>query len=98
MNDAYLATILLAPVVSEKSTRLADQANQVVFKVRRDATKPAIKRAVEQMFKVDVIGVTTTNQRGKQRRHGAHSGRRSDWKKVYVSLKAGQDIDFAGGD
>ena len=94
MNEERLLKILLAPHVSEKSNRLTDRYNQVAFKVVRDATKPEIKDAVELLFKVKVKGVTVLNVKGKRKRFGALSGRRSDWKKAYVSLEAGHEIDF----
>jgi large subunit ribosomal protein L23 len=94
MNEERLLKILLAPHVSEKSNRLTDRYNQVVFKVMPDATKPEIKDAVELLFKVKVKGVTVLNVKGKRKRFGALSGRRSDWKKAYVSLEAGHEIDF----
>ncbi len=94
MNDERLRKILLAPHVSEKSNRLTDRCNQVVFKVTRDATKPEIKDAVELLFRVKVTGVTVLNVKGKRKRFGALAGRRSDWKKAYVSLEAGHEIDF----
>ncbi|HRE53787.1 MAG TPA: 50S ribosomal protein L23 [Candidatus Competibacter sp.] len=93
-NQARLLQILLAPHVSEKANRLAERHNQVVFKVLRDATKPEIKDAVESLFKVKVKGVTVLNIKGKRKRFGAMQGRRSDWKKAYVSLEAGHEIDF----
>ncbi|MDS4026245.1 MAG: 50S ribosomal protein L23 [Candidatus Contendobacter sp.] len=94
MNEERLLKILLAPHVSEKSNRLTDRCNQVVFKVTRDATKPEIKDAVELLFRVKVTGVTVLNVKGKRKRFGALAGRRSDWKKAYVSLEAGHEIDF----
>ena len=94
MNEERLLKILLAPHVSEKSNRLTDRYNQVAFKVTPDATKPEIKDAVELLFKVKVKGVTVLNVKGKRKRFGAVSGRRSDWKKAYVSLEAGHEIDF----
>jgi large subunit ribosomal protein L23 len=94
MNEERLLKILLAPHVSEKSNRLTDRYNQVVFKVMPDATKPEIKDAVELLFKVKVTGVTVLNVKGKRKRFGALVGRRSDWKKAYVSLEAGHEIDF----
>ncbi len=94
MNEERLLKILLAPHVSEKSNRLTDRYNQVVFKVMPDATKPEIKDAVELLFKVKVKGVTVLNVKGKRKRFGALAGRRSDWKKAYVSLEAGHEIDF----
>lgn len=96
-NEERLMQILLGPVVSEKSTRLADVSNQVVFKVMSDANKAEIKAAVEKLFKVDVISVQVLNVRGKIKRSGRHWGMRSNSKKAYVRLKAGQDIDFLGG-
>jgi large subunit ribosomal protein L23 len=94
MNQERLLKILLAPHVSEKANRIAERHNQVVFKVVRDATKPEIKGAVEMLFKVKVKGVTVINVKGKRKRFGAIQGRRSDWKKAYVSLEAGHEIDF----
>jgi len=94
VNEERLLKILLAPHVSEKATRVAERYNQVVFKVARDAAKPEIKDAVEMLFKVKVEGVTVVNVKGKRKRFGAIQGRRSDWKKAYVSLEAGHEIDF----
>ncbi|MDG4555335.1 MAG: 50S ribosomal protein L23 [Candidatus Competibacter sp.] len=94
MNQERLLKILLAPHVSEKSNRVAERYNQVVFKVTPDATKPEIRDAVELLFKVKVKGVTVVNVKGKRKRFGATFGRRSDWKKAYVSLEAGNEIDF----
>ena len=94
MNEERLLKILLAPHVSEKATRMAERHNQVVFKVARDAAKPEIKGAVEMLFKVKVKGVTVVNVKGKRKRFGAIQGRRSDWKKAYVSLETGHEIDF----
>jgi large subunit ribosomal protein L23 len=95
-----LMQILLAPVVSEKSTFVADRHNQVVFRVARDATKPEIKAAVELMFstkdkKIEVTSVRVVNVRGKPKRFGLYAGRRNHWKKAYVGLKPGQEINFA---
>jgi large subunit ribosomal protein L23 len=92
-----LLQILLAPHVSEKGSKLADKNNQVVFRVVPSATKPEIKQAVETLFKVKVTSVRTLNQKGKNKRFGAMAGRRSDWKKAYITLAAGQEIDFVGG-
>ena len=91
-----LMTVLLAPVVSEKSTMIGDKANQVVFRVRRDATKPEIKAAVELMFEVKVDAVQVVNTAGKLKRFGGRPGKRPDFKKAYVRLAPGQTIDFAG--
>ena len=90
-----LLTLLLAPTVSEKATQIADQHSQVVFRVMQDATKPEVKAAVELLFKVDVEAVRIANVKGKAKRFGAYSGRRRHWKKAYVSLKPGQEINFA---
>jgi large subunit ribosomal protein L23 len=91
-------TVLLEPHVSEKATLASEQGNQVVFKVRRDATKAEIGKAVELLFEVKVEGVQVANARGKVKRFGATFGRRSDWKKAYVRLAPGQTIDFLGGE
>ena len=98
MNQERLMTVLLSPVVSEKSTRVADQSRQFVFKVRADATKPEIKKAVELMFKVEVEKVQALNVRGKRKTFGRMRGRRPGWRKAYVTLKPGNDIDFLGGE
>ena len=95
MNDEKLFQVILSPHVSEKSSRLADKQRQMVFQVRRDATKPVIKQAVEKMFNVQVESVTVANVLGK-RKGGRNAGRRQDWKKAYVRLKPGQDINFVG--
>ena len=94
-NPERLMTVLLAPVVSEKGTFIADKYEQVVFRVMQNATKPEVKAAVELMFKVDVEGVQIANVKGKKKRFGTHGGRRRNWKKAYVSLKPGQEINFA---
>jgi len=98
MNEERLLTVLLGPHVSEKSTNVADAHNQVVFKVRRDANKSEIRRAVEKLFEVEVDKVRVVVTKGKIKRFGTQFGRRKDWKKAYVSLQPGQDIDFMGGD
>ncbi len=90
-----LALVLLAPVVSEKGTHIGDKHNQVIFKVLQDATKPEIKAAVEAMFKVEVKSVQMVNVDGKVKRFGRYTGRRRNWKKAYVCLKPGQEINFA---
>lgn len=94
MNQERLLQILLAPHVSEKTNRLAERHNQVAFKVLPDATKPEIKSAVETLFNVKVKSVTVLNVKGKRKRFGGRLGRRSDWRKAYVSLEAGHEIDF----
>ena len=98
-NMERLAQVILAPVISEKGTMIGDKNNQMVFRVARDATKPEIKAAVQLMFKVEVEGVQVLNVSGKQKRFaGRFNGRRSGWKKAYVRLKAGQEINFAEGE
>ena len=94
--DNRLAQVLVAPIVSEKATAVAEKNNQVMFKVLRDATKPEIKAAVELMFKVEVESVSTVIQKGKVKRFGKSIGRRDHVKKAYVSLKAGQELNFSG--
>ncbi|HZI83440.1 MAG TPA: 50S ribosomal protein L23 [Casimicrobiaceae bacterium] len=94
-SNERLMTVLLAPVVSEKGTFIADKYEQVVFRVLQNATKPEVKAAVEMMFKVQVESVQIANVKGKQKRFGTHMGRRRNWKKAYVSLKPGQEINFA---
>jgi large subunit ribosomal protein L23 len=94
-NQERLMTLLLAPVISEKGTHIADKYEQVIFKVAPDATKPEVKAAVELMFKVEVESVQISNVRGKQKRFGQYMGRRRSWKKAYVCLKPGQEINFA---
>ncbi len=96
LNSERLMTVLLGPHLSEKSSRLSDRHKQFIFKVRRDADKPEIKRAVELMFSVNVQAIQVVNVMGKARRFGRTPGRRQDWKKAYVTLAEGQDIDFAG--
>jgi large subunit ribosomal protein L23 len=95
-DEGRLATILVAPIISEKATRIAEKQNQVLFKVLRDATKTEIKAAVELMFKVEVASVSTTVQKGKVKKFGRAIGRRDHVKKAYVSLKAGQELNFSG--
>ena len=94
-NNERLMTVLLAPVVSEKGTFIADKHEQVIFRVAQDATKPEIKAAVELMFKVQVASVQVANVKGKEKRFGRFVGRRRNWKKAYVCLKEGQEINFA---
>ena len=94
-NLDQLMNVVLAPVVSEKSTFVADKNRQYVFRVADDATKPQIKAAIELMFKTKVDGVTVLNVRGKERRFGRMTGRRRNWKKAYVRLAEGQEINFA---
>lgn len=93
--DEHLMKVVLAPVVSEKSTLVADKHRQYVFRVADDATKPEVKAAVELLFKTKVQSVTVSNVKGKQKRFGRFMGRRRNWKKAYVRLAAGQEINFA---
>jgi large subunit ribosomal protein L23 len=95
-SEDRLAQVLLAPIVSEKATAIGEKHNQVLFKVLRDATKPEIKAAVELMFKVEVEAVNVVNVKGKVKRFGRSIGRRDHIKKAYVSLKAGQELNFSG--
>jgi len=96
MNKERVMKVLLAPHVSEKSTVIADQSNQFVFRVLRDASKTEVKQAVEELFKVEVKAVRVCNVRGKLKRFGQMEGRRANGKKAYVTLKPGFDIDFSG--
>jgi large subunit ribosomal protein L23 len=95
-DENRLAQILLAPIISEKATAISEKNNQVLFKVLRDATKPEIKAAVELLFKVEVESVQTVLQKGKVKKFGRSIGRRDHVKKAYVSLKAGQELNFSG--
>jgi large subunit ribosomal protein L23 len=96
MKQERLMKVLLSPVVSEKSSRVADANRQFVFKVLPGASKPEIRKAVELMFDVKVKGVQVTNVNGKNKRFGQTVGRRVNWKKAYVTLSEGHDIDFIG--
>ena len=96
MNQDRLMKVLLSPVVSEKSSRVADANRQFVFKVLPGASKPEIRDAVELMFDVKVKGVQVANVQGKVKRFGQTTGRRVNWKKAYVTLAEGHDIDFMG--
>jgi large subunit ribosomal protein L23 len=95
MNNDRLYKVLMAPVVSEKSTMLGEKHNQIAFRVRPDATRQEVRAAVELLFKVQVDGVRILNQKGKQKRFGRFEGKRSNVRKAYVSLGAGQEINFA---
>jgi large subunit ribosomal protein L23 len=97
-SQERLMQVILGPHVSEKSTAVAEGANQVVFRVRRDATKAEIKRAVELLFEVKVNSVSVVSMPGKRRRFGMRIGQQSAWKKAYVRLAAGQDLDFIGAE
>ncbi len=95
-DEGRLSQVLVAPIISEKATRIGEKLNQVLFKVLRDATKPEIKAAVELMFKVEVAEVNTTIQKGKVKKFGRAIGRRDHVKKAFVSLKPGQELNFSG--
>ncbi len=98
MNQERLTKIILGPVVAEKATRVAENNNQVVLKVLPCANKTEIKQAVETLFDVKVESVTTANVKGKTKRTGRTLGKRSDWKKAYVTLAEGADINFLGAE
>lgn len=89
-----LMKVVLAPIVSEKSTMLAERSRQYVFRVADDASKPEIKAAVELLFKAKVDSVTVSNVKGKAKRFGRFNGRRRNWKKAFVCLAPGQEINF----
>lgn len=95
-EEGRLMQVLVAPIVSEKATMVADKSNAVTFKVLQDATKPEIKAAVELMFKVEVKGVSVVNTKGKAKRFGKSNGRRDNVRKAYVLLKPGQELNLAG--
>ena len=97
MNQERLMQVLLAPQISEKATWVADKNEQIIFRVVSDATKPEVKAAVEMLFKVSVASVQIANVKGKSKRSGRSVGRRSDWKKAFVCLKPGQEINFVDG-
>ena len=98
MNTERLMTVLVGPHVSEKTANVAEASNQICFRVRKDSTKKEIARAVEMMFEVEVENVTVANVRGKNKRFGQTMGKRADWKKAYVTLAEGHDIDFLGAE
>lgn len=95
-GESRLMAVLVAPIVSEKATLVAEKSNAVMFKVMRDATKPEIKAAVEMMFKVQVKGVSVLNQKGKVKRSGKITGRRDHVRKAYVTLMPGQELNIGG--
>ena len=95
-DEGRLMQVLVAPIISEKATHVADKTNAVTFKVLQDATKPEIKAAVELMFNVKVKGVSVANIKGKQKRFGRSQGRRDNIRKAYVSLMPGQELNFSG--
>ena len=94
MNREQLMSVLIAPHVTEKTSLAMQNHNQYTFRVRRDARKTDIRKAIELMFDVKVAGVQVVNEPGKARRFGRTSGRTQDWKKAYVRLAAGQSIDY----
>ncbi len=95
-DEGRLMQVLVAPIVSEQATMVAEKTNAVLFKVLRDATKPEIKAAVELMFKVEVKAVSVLNQKGKVKRFGRSMGRRDNVRKAYVMLKPGQELNRGG--
>ena len=95
-DEGRLMQVLVAPIVSEKATMVAEKSNAVTFKVLQNATKPEIKAAVELLFKVDVLGVSVVNVKGKAKRFGKTFGRRDNIRKAYVTLKPGQELDLSG--
>ena len=98
LHQERLMTVIKGPHLSEKSAIAAEGGNQVVFKVRPDASKAEIRQAVELLFDVKVDGVSVVNVKGKTKRFGRTLGRRADWKKAYVRLAEGSEIDFLGGE
>ena len=95
-NEGRLMQVLVAPIVSEKATMIAEKTNSVTFKVLQDATKYEIKAAVELMFKVDAKSVAVLNIKGKTKRFGKSVGRRDNLRKAYVTLQAGQELNLGG--
>jgi large subunit ribosomal protein L23 len=94
MNNEKMYTVIIAPHVSEKSALNAQNNNQYVFKVQKNATKPEIKKAVENLFEVKVSNVQTSTLKGKAKRFGKYMGKRKDWKKAYITLTEGSTIDM----
>ena len=95
-DEGRLMQVLVAPIVSEKATMVAEKSNAVTFKVLQNATKPEIKAAVELMFKVEVKGVSVVNTKGKAKRFGKTMGRRDNIRKAYVTLQPGQELNLSG--
>jgi len=95
-DEGRLMSVLVAPIVSEKATMVAEKTNTVTFKVLQDATKPEIKAAVQLMFKVEVKGVSVVNTNGKTKRFGKNIGRRDNIRKAYVTLQPGQELNLSG--
>jgi len=98
MNDQRIMKVLLGPHITEKAAVVGESSNQYVFQVATDATKPEVKRAVEKLFEVEVDAVRVVNVKGKTKRTGYRMGHRKNWRKAYVRVKAGQTIDFVGGE
>jgi large subunit ribosomal protein L23 len=98
MNPERIYKVLLGPHISEKATIVAEGSEQVVFRVAKDATKPEIKQAVEELFNVKVAGVNVLNIKGKTKRTMRGMGKRNDVRKAYVRLAEGSEIDFLAGD
>ena len=98
MNQERLMNILVSPHVSEKATNAAEQSNQIVFRVANTATKKEIKGAIEMLFEVNVENVQVANVKGKTKRTQNGIGRRNNWKKAYIRLQEGQDINFIGAE
>ncbi len=98
IKEERLLQVILAPIISEKATMLAEKREQIIFSVATNATKPEIKAAIELLFKVEVKAVQVANVKGKSKRFGRFMGKRSDWKKAYVALKSGQELNFAAGE
>lgn len=97
-SEDRLMQVLLKPQVSEKATFIVEKNNQIIFRVIQNATKPEIRAAVELMWKaqkIEVTGVQVSNVKGKEKRFGRFMGRRTNWKKAYVSIKSGQEINFS---
>ena len=95
-DEGRLMQVLVAPIVSEKATQIAEKSNTVTFKVLQDATKYEIKAAVQLMFKVEVKSVAVLNTKGKTKRFGKSTGRRDNVRKAYVTLQAGQELNIGG--
>jgi len=96
-KNERLLSVLIAPQISEKATMIAEKNNQIIFYVSKTATKSEVKQAIELLFKVDVTSVQVSNLKGKSKRFGRSIGRKSDVKKAFVSVKSGQEINFAEG-
>ena len=98
MNEERLLQVLLSPHISEKSTQVGEESNQVIFRVLPSAKKAEIKKAVEKLFNVEVMQVRVSNVKGKRKGAQRNPGKRPDWKKAFVTLAEGHDIDFMGAE